>query len=35
MTTQPTRADWWREVTDPDEVIPAGCPVLGDHLREA
>lgn len=21
------RAPWWREVTDPDEVIPAGCPV--------
>ena len=27
MTTYPIRADWWREVTDPDEVIPAGCPV--------
>jgi hypothetical protein len=30
MTTQPTRADWWREVTDPDEVIPAGCPARAE-----
>lgn len=27
MTDQPTRAEWWREVTDPNEIIPAGCPV--------
>ena len=25
MTTHPTRADWWREVTDPNEIIPMGC----------
>ncbi len=30
MTNQPTRADWWREVTDPDEVIPAGCPARAE-----
>lgn len=24
MTTQPSRAKWWREVTDPDEVIQEG-----------
>ncbi len=24
MTTQPSRAEWWREVTDPDEVIQEG-----------
>ena len=24
MNTQPQRADWWREVTDPDEVIQEG-----------
>ena len=31
MTTQPTRAEWWREVTDLDEVIPAGCPVRTEY----
>lgn len=31
MTTQPTRADWWREVTDPDEVIPGGCPARFEY----
>lgn len=27
MTNHPTRAYWWREVTDQNVVIPAGCPV--------
>lgn len=35
MNTQPIRADWWREVTDPDEVIPAGCPVRREVGRAA
>lgn len=26
MITATDRAWWWREVTDPDEVIPKGCP---------
>ena len=30
MTDHPTRADWWREVTDLDEVIPAGCPARAE-----
>lgn len=28
--THQTRAEWWREVTDPDEVIPAGCPARAE-----
>lgn len=24
MTTQPSRAEWWREVTDPNEIIEKG-----------
>lgn len=24
MTTQPSRAEWWREVTDPDEILEKG-----------
>lgn len=35
MTTQPTRAEWWREVTDPDEVIPKGCPVRTEYGENA
>mgnify|MGYP003441972195 CR=1 FL=1 len=35
MTNQPTRADWWREVTDPDEVIPKGCPVRTEYGEKA
>ena len=35
MTTHPTRADWWREVTDPDEVIPKGCPVRLESREDA
>ena len=31
MTNQPIRADWWREVTDPSEVIPAGCPARFEY----
>lgn len=27
MTDHPTRAPWWREVTDPTEVVEAGCPL--------
>ena len=37
MTNHPTRADWWREVTDPNGVIPKGCPVrteYGGHAME-
>ena len=30
-TNQPTRAEWWREVTDPDEVIPKGCPARFEY----
>lgn len=30
MTDHPTRADWWREVTDLDEVIPTGCPARAE-----
>lgn len=26
------RAPWWREVTEPDEVIPAGCPIRREEL---
>ena len=35
MTTHPTRADWWREVADPNEVIPAGCPVRTENGEDA
>ena len=38
MTTHPTRAEWWREVTDLNEVIPAGCPARAewpDYAYEA
>lgn len=31
----PTRAEWWREVTDPDEVIPKGCPVRTEYGENA
>lgn len=37
MSVQLSRADWWQEVTDPDHVIPAGCPVRweqGDEVFE-
>ena len=37
MTNHPTRAEWWREVTDPNGVIPKGCPVrteYGGHAME-
>lgn len=33
-TDLPIRAYWWREVTDPDEVIPAGCPVRTEEASE-
>lgn len=35
MTTQPTRAPWWREVTDPNEVIPKGYPVRTEYGETA
>lgn len=35
MTTQPTRADWWREVTDPNEIIPAGCPTRWEPRHDS
>jgi hypothetical protein len=35
MTTQPTRAEWWREVTDPDEIIPKGCPMRTENGEDA
>ena len=31
MTNHPTRAEWWREVTDPNGVIPKGCPVRTEY----
>lgn len=30
-TNQPTRAEWWRKVTDPNEVIPKGCPARFEY----
>ena len=30
-TNQPIRADWWRKVTDPNEVIPKGCPARFEY----
>ena len=27
------RAPWWREVTDPEEVVPAGCPARFEYVN--
>jgi hypothetical protein len=31
----PTRAEWWREVTNPDEIIPKGCPARTEYGENA
>lgn len=35
MSTYPIRADWWREVTDPNEIIPAGCPTRWEPRHDS